>query len=161
MGNHSKKTSQIRLGIDYRSPDTVCLPTISNPKNDTATGGQGNHPKKCLSNIRKMQLPSPIVGSRHCRSQSCARVVRICPMSVPGFSMGWVPAPGGGGLGSTKLGKHTVGYPIWIIFNYFYILSQFEGPIWWKICLKTIWDKMKMQFLISDWRWEMSRVADW
>lgn len=35
----------------------------------------------------------------------------------------------GGGLGSTKLGKHTVGYPIWIIFNYFYILSQFEGPI--------------------------------
>ena len=48
----------------------------------------------------------------------------------------------------TKLDKHTVGYPIWIIINHFYILSQVKGPIWWKICLKTIWDKMKMHFLI-------------
>jgi hypothetical protein len=50
QGNHGKplkkKTSQIRFGIDYRSPDTVCLPTISNPKNDTATGGHKKSPKK-------------------------------------------------------------------------------------------------------------------
>ena len=26
-------------------------------------------------------------------------------MSVPGFSMGWVPAPGGGGLGEYQAGQ--------------------------------------------------------
>lgn len=151
MGNHSKKTSQIRLGIDYRSPDTVCLPTPKmtpqlvvreiTKKNAYQISGKCSYfPKLSVGCFRGIQ------GTAEAKVAPgwCGYVRWVCL----GFRCAGCRPRGGGALGSTKLGKHTVGYPIWIIINDFYILSQFKGPIWWKIRLKTIWDKMKMQFLI-------------